>query len=108
MSMKQPYEKNGIIVDPVTVRNGDNLKITYDGLLAQAGAAHVYLHIGEGENFFNVQDVKMEKIGPNKFEATVHVQPTGETVNFCFKDCANNWDNNYGRNYVLATPYQQH
>ncbi|WHH60296.1 carbohydrate-binding protein [Petroclostridium sp. X23] len=104
---KQPYNQNGIFVNPVIVRNGDNLKITYDGLLAKSGAAHVILHIGEGENFFNVQDVRMEKIEQDKFEATVHVQPTKETVNFCFKDCANNWDNNYGKNYVLTTPYQQ-
>ncbi|MDK2934881.1 MAG: hypothetical protein PWP27_2691 [Clostridiales bacterium] len=104
--MKQPYVKNGVIVDPVVVRNGDNLTITYDGLLAKSGASHVFLHIGEGENFFNVKDVRMEKVGDNKFKTTVHVQPTGKTVNFCFKDCANNWDNHYGKNYVLTTPYQ--
>ncbi|NLY43377.1 MAG: carbohydrate-binding protein [Clostridiaceae bacterium] len=104
--MKQPYERNGVIVEPVVVKNGDNVTITYDGLLARSGAEHVYLHIGEGSNFTNVRDIRMEKVGDKKFKATVHVAPTSETVNFCFKDCANNWDNNYGKNYVLETPYK--
>lgn len=104
----QPYKNNGIIVDPVVVSNGDNLTVAYDGLLAKSGAEHVFLHIGEGENFFNEKDVRMEKVGTQKFETTVHVQPTGETVNFCFKDCANNWDNNNGKNYILTTPYSKY
>ena len=105
MSWNNGYGKNGILTDHELVRNGDNLKIIYDGLLAQSGAEHVYLHIGEGEWFFNEQYVKMNRVEDKKFEADVHVQPTGETVNFCFKDCANNWDNNHGNNYILPTAY---
>ena len=102
----QPYSNNGIIVDPTVVKNGDQLKIVYDGLLAKSGAEHIYVRIGEGSKFYNEQDVRMEKTGENRFQAECYVQPTSETVNFCFKDCANNWDNNNGKNYVLTTPYQ--
>lgn len=107
MAMDHDYEKNGILTEPSVVRNGDTVRIVYDGLLAQSGASHVYLHIGEGPKFFNAQYVQMKRVADKKFEADVHVQPTGETVNFCFKDCANNWDNNNGRNYVITTAYAQ-
>lgn len=91
------YFSNGVTISPTIPATGDNVKISYDGLLAKSGANHIYAHIGYGHRWEDTVDVKMTKksIG---FEASVPVKDS-TTLNICFKDCANNWDNNSGMNY---------
>jgi hypothetical protein len=84
----------------VTFRtSGDNLRITYNGLLSRSGAQEVYAVVGYGSND-NWQDVKtypMDNAGGNTFEFSVPAEEN-EQVNIVFKDNAGNWDNNTGKN----------
>jgi len=91
------YHKNGVIVTPNVIADGDNVTVTYKGLLYNSGANHVYMHVGYGDNWDNVSDIKMEKTS-NGFVAKIPVKGH-EQLNMAFKDCAGNWDNNSGRNY---------
>lgn len=98
---QQPYEKYGISYSPHDAKKDSLLKIQYSGLLAKSGATDVFMHLASDQNYSNVKDVKMRKIGLNTFQATVQ---TGlvDSLNFCFKDSANNWDNNNGNNYNIS------
>lgn len=93
------YVSNGVSISPAIPSAGDNIKINYDGLLSKNGANHIYAHIGFGEKWSSLSDVKMTKT-PMGFEATISVLPS-DTLNVCFKDCASNWDNNSGTNYTF-------
>jgi hypothetical protein len=91
------YHKNGVIVTPNVIANGDNITVTYKGLLYNSGASHVYMHVGTGENWSNINDIEMEKTSDG-FEAKMPIT-SSEKLSMVFKDCADNWDNNSGRNY---------
>lgn len=91
------YLNNGVTITPATPAVGENVKIQYDGLLSKSGAAHVYAHVGYGSKWENPQDVPMARSSTG-FETTIPVIK-GDTLNLCFKDCANHWDNNSGMNY---------
>lgn len=96
---KNLYVENGIRLTPTKVTKGDNVKISYDGILAQSGATDVYAHVGFGSNWDDARDYKMLKTLTG-FEASIpitHPKP----VNVCFKDSINNWDNNSGSNYTF-------
>jgi len=85
-------------ISPTPSRVGDKVKISYHGLLAGAGADQVWLHTGYGEGpWQNLYDYPMKKVG-NEWEKTVEITREGQ-FNFCFKDNANNWDNNNGLNW---------
>lgn len=94
-----PYKSNGITVSPASFSCGDKIKVTYNGLLSQAGADEIYAHIGWGENWDNVNDVKMSK---TKTGFTATITADYSSLNLCFKDTCNNWDNNNGNNYVYC------
>jgi hypothetical protein len=87
------YRKNGVMV----YSGSDRVRVIYNGLLPQSGAAHVYAHIGFDENWTAKTDVPMLRTSCG-FEATVPVQG-GDVLQIAFKDCANHWDNNSGNNY---------
>ncbi len=90
---------NGIMVRPTPVSLGDEVKVEYRGLLAQAGAEQIYLHFGFGRGDWTyVQEVPMERTPDGAWTALVQVEEAGR-FNFCFRDSANNWDNNNGRNW---------
>jgi hypothetical protein len=91
------YMSNGVSISPAIPTAGEKVKIMYDGLLAKSGATHVYAHVGFGAAWDNLYDYQMDKTSTG-FEATVPVMDA-DTMNLCFKDCANNWDNNSGKNY---------
>jgi len=97
-----PYQlapDNGIIVTPVPVTFGQRVEIRYNGLLAQSGADQVILHYGYGPgNWRSVSDVPMERTESGEWRVELVVDEPGR-LSFCFKDTANNWDNNYGRNW---------
>ncbi|HOJ09001.1 MAG TPA: carbohydrate-binding protein [Clostridiales bacterium] len=93
------YLKNGLSVSPAIPSLGDKLTVQYSGLLAQSGASHIYAHVGYGSNWDNLYDYPMNRTDKG-FEVNIPVVKSG-TINVCFKDCANNWDNNSGSNYAF-------
>lgn len=93
------YKSNGITIKPATFTAGDKIKLTYNGLLSDCGAEEIFAHIGWGESWENLDDIKMSKT-KSGFTATISVENTNE-LNLCFKDSMNNWDNNNGSNYTM-------
>lgn len=92
--------KAGITVEPLN-KDGRDVKIIYDGLLSQSGAMQIYLHTGFGHNnqWNQVYDQRMERT-QRGWERTINME--SPQLNFCFKDSANNWDNNNGQNWTYA------
>lgn len=85
-------------ITPTPGKVGDEVLIRYHGLLAQAGADQIWLHTGYGEGAWSgINDYQMIKAG-NEWEQKVIIENGGQ-FNFCFKDSANNWDNNNGLNW---------
>lgn len=93
--------ENGVSITPMPVTMKETVTITYDGLLAQSGAALIYAHVGNGNNSYwdNVQDIPMKM--ENKVWSA-NLKPADSRLNFCFHDGANNWDNNNGYNWSLT------
>jgi hypothetical protein len=92
------YMSNGVAVSPAVPTPGENVKVVYDGLLAKSGATDVLAHIGYGSTWDNLFDYRMTRTDMG-FETTIPVCSGADTMNICFKDCANHWDNNSGKNY---------
>ena len=93
------YKSNGITIKPATFSVGDKIKLTYNGLLSESGAEEVFAHIGWGDAWDNLDDIKMSKT-KSGFTATISVESMNQ-LNLCFKDAMNNWDNNNGWNYTI-------
>jgi len=91
------YTDNGVTLSKKIIYNGDRITITYNGLLAQAGAESVYLHCGYGSDWANSSYIQMQRT-TDGFSVELEVLE-GDTLELCFKDSANNWDNNSGNNY---------
>lgn len=87
---------NGVMT-PESVHHNEPVTIEYDGLLSRAGADRIYLHFGT-DGWNNVETIPMSRRSVSGFMATV-VADGNKEVNFCFKDSANNWDNNNGWNW---------
>ena len=62
---------------------------------------HVYAHIGYGNRWDNLYDYQMNRTDKG-FEVNIPVLKS-DNLSVCFKDCANNWDNNSGNNYIFDT-----
>jgi len=90
------YQK-GVEVKPLGY---DEVNISYNGLLARSGADQVYLHCGYGDpkNWTSVNTIRMER-SARGWEKPVRIH--NNLLNFCFKDSANNWDNNNGFNWTV-------
>ena len=99
ISKGNEYIHNGVAISPAVPSAGESVKIMYDGLLAKSGANDVFAHVGFGSKWEKVSDYRMNKTSTG-FETTIPVL-NSTTLNIAFKDCANNWDNNSGRNYVF-------
>lgn len=91
------YMTNGVTISPSVPSAGENIKIIYDGLLSKSGATDILARVGFGQNWQNLFDYRMTRTDTG-FETSVPVS-SSDTLNICFKDCANNWDNNSGKNY---------
>lgn len=96
-SSNTDYIYNGVSINPPTPAVGDSVKVSYDGLLAKSGASHVYAYVGFGNRWENDHYIQMNR-STTGFEASIPVS-NSDILNVCFKDCANNWDNNSGKNY---------
>ncbi|HAP93071.1 MAG TPA: hypothetical protein DCM26_00405 [Desulfotomaculum sp.] len=78
----------------------DEANIIYNGLLAKSGADQVYLHYGFGDpkNWYSTNTIRMDKDSKG-WDKTLRLQ--NNQMSFCFKDSANNWDNNSGFNWTV-------
>ena len=88
------------VITPVSV-DDQTVLVRYTGLLAENGATEVYAHVGHGQNWNDTSDYKMVRAGQG-FEAAIPVVDATDNLNLCFRDSADNWDNNGGENYSLA------
>lgn len=93
----QQYSDNGVFISKSQIYPGDEITVTYSGLLVNSGADMVYIHLGYGENWDNKDLIQMKHDG-EAFKATFEVVQVG-TLNIAFKDRAENWDNNSANNY---------
>lgn len=75
------------------------VKISYTGQFFQDGSSEVYLHYGFGLLWENIGEIKMEKTDLG-FQAELTLM-SADTLNFCFKNEAGNWDNNGNCNYIF-------
>lgn len=91
------YLSNGVTMSPAIPSAGEKVKILYDGLLSKNGASHAFAHVGFGTKWDNIYDYQMVRTSTG-FEANIPVAAS-DVMNVCFKDCADNWDNNSGKNY---------
>lgn len=80
------------------IENG-KVKISYTGKLFQENSQEVYAHYGFGAQWNNVKDVLMEK---TELGFQTEIQLEGEeTLNLCFRNEVNEWDNNESTNYIF-------
>ena len=92
-------DETKIDVSPTPITAGEKVTISYQGLLANSGAEEVYLHAGIGFNdaWQDITNIQMKKQG-TECQAQLKINTT-DHFNFCFKDAAENWDNNQGNNW---------
>jgi len=75
------------------------VKISYTGKLFQENCEEVYIHYGFGMNWESLNELKMTKTELG-FQAEIELV-SSDTLNFCFRDAENTWDNNDGENYIF-------
>lgn len=75
------------------------VKISYTGKLFQESSEDVYLHYGFGHNWENLSELEMEKTELG-FQAEIELT-SSESLNFCFRNALDEWDNNDGQNYIF-------
>lgn len=85
------FEGNLIKTRPTT--------ITYSGFLFENGSESVSIVYGFGSHWEHTSEIKMEKT-ENGFTAELNMLGY-DLFNCCFKNGNNEWDNNYGGNYVF-------
>ena len=73
------------------------VKVSYTGNFFQDGSNEVYIHYGFGLLWENVQEIKMEKTDLG-FQAEINLI-SADSLNFCFRNENNCWDNNDNCNY---------
>lgn len=88
-----------ISIELPEVRKDEKASVSYNGILTSTGADKVYLHYGyDGWN--GTETVPMKKDASGGYTAEIKVKGQ-EELNFCFKDNANNWDNNNGSDWKV-------
>ena len=95
--MATKYNDDRVSIEPAPVKSGSKVTIKYQGLLKNSGADEVYLHYGF-DGWKDIATTKMKRLPEGVFSAEISAYADQE-VNFCFKDSANNWDNNNGWNW---------
>ncbi len=101
--MKHITTGHGVQINTDSLKPKNIVEITYKGLLAQSGADEVYMRCGSSytKDWNDIQDIRMTKVGEDAFRAQTLVQD-GTVFNLCFRDSAQNWDNNSGSNYSFT------
>ncbi|MCX7710289.1 MAG: carbohydrate-binding protein [Clostridia bacterium] len=97
LSANTEYMSNGVAISPAFPSIGDNVTVTYDGLLSKSGASAIQVHVGFGSVWDNQETYPMTRSSTG-FVATISVK-SADTLNLCFKDYEDHWDNNSGKNY---------
>ncbi|HEY9061163.1 MAG TPA: carbohydrate-binding protein [Pseudobacteroides sp.] len=95
----QPYAENGVFISDYSLGVGDEVTITYEGILAKSGADQIFLHIGYGKEWLDKAFIPMENengVFKGSFKITLQ-----DELNISFKDSADNWDNNSFMNYSV-------
>ena len=75
------------------------VKISYTGKLFQDGSEEVFVHYGFGNNWNNLNEIEMEKTELG-FQAEIELV-SDESLNLCFRNSNNEWDNNEGQNFIF-------
>ena len=75
------------------------VKISYTGKLFQDESEEVFAHYGFGNSWDNLNEVKMEKTQLG-FQAEIELI-SSDTLNLCFRNSNNEWDNNDSQNYIF-------
>ena len=94
-----------IFFNTATLLANSIVQISYTGIFFSENADEVYIHYGFGYAWDNVGEKKMIKTELG-FQAEIHLQ-SAETLNFCFRDSNNNWDNNNTENYIFPIEKQE-
>ena len=81
------------------------VKISYTGQFFQDESKDVFIHYGFGYNWDNVKDIKMEKTELG-FQTEIELD-SSVSLNLCFYNENNIWDNNFGNNYNFPIEKQQ-
>ena len=81
------------------------VKISYTGEFFQDASKDVFIHYGFGCNWDNVKDIKMEKTELG-FQTEIQLD-SSDSLNLCFYNENNVWDNNFGNNYNFTIEKQQ-
>ena len=89
----------GVVVKPTPITSKSKIKVMYSGLLMKNGADALWAHAGYGKNnaWKSSQYLQMQNKG-DIYELDFEVKGASR-LNLCFKDSANNWDNNNGLNW---------
>jgi hypothetical protein len=91
-----------VAVDPVPLAGKKKATIMYKGLLSMSGADSVYLYSGYNDNWESAKFTPMSKSDDVTWTTDVSIDEKQKSFNFCFKDSADNWDNNHGLNWGVA------
>lgn len=75
------------------------VKVSYTGKFYQEKNNKVYIHYGYGDNWNNINETEMIKTDLGYQTELDLLSDT--TLNFCFKNQNNEWDNNLGKNYIF-------
>ena len=75
------------------------VKISYTGKFFEDNSSDVHLHYGFGLLWDNLCELTMEKTELG-FQAEIELV-SADTLNFCFRNDLNLWDNNEGGNYIF-------
>lgn len=84
---------------------GSKVKISYVGYLFQNESEEVYLHYGFGINWDGVSEAKMEKTELG-FQCEIDIA-NADSLNLCFRNGNNEWDNNFGQNFIFPIEEQE-
>lgn len=97
--MRAAEYPGGVVVDPVPISAGSEITVLYHGLLHTSGADQVWMRTGYGDarNWEKVYDHPMDYTGYG-WTKTLKVEDNSR-LNICFKDSADNWDNNNAINW---------
>jgi len=88
-----------VYFDTEKLIEGRTAKLTYKGNLAIPSTNEIYVHYGFGLLWENIQEIKLDKIDDYTYETEINITPSYDSINFCFRDDINNWDNNEAKNY---------
>ena len=88
-----------VYFDTENLIEGRTAKLTYKGTLATPSTNEIYVHYGFGLLWENIQEIKLDKIDDYTYETEISIAPSYDSINFCFRDDSNNWDNNEAQNY---------